>query len=137
MIEPKKIDHINLIVSSLDRIKDYFERVFGFKIVPRDAQITVNGGPLKPGENQVALPITTKEHIYVISKDGFRSRKGTFRAVKDHTIAIELEAVLPLPATADKKSKIQKKRSAQPSPKPLKPPKDRPLDIATSPYFPE
>ena len=36
MIETKRIDHINLIVSSIDRTKDYFERVFGFNIVPRE-----------------------------------------------------------------------------------------------------
>ncbi len=36
MIEAKNIDHINLIVSSLDQTKDYYERVFGFNIVPRE-----------------------------------------------------------------------------------------------------
>ena len=36
MIETKTLDHINLIVSSLHRTKEYYERVFGFKIVPRE-----------------------------------------------------------------------------------------------------
>ncbi len=36
MIETKNIDHINLIVSSLNKTKDYYERVFGFNIVPRE-----------------------------------------------------------------------------------------------------
>ena len=36
MIEIKRIDHINLIVSSLQRAREYYERVFGFEIVPRE-----------------------------------------------------------------------------------------------------
>lgn len=37
MIEPRKIDHVNLLVSSLDKSKDYYQRIFGFNIVPRES----------------------------------------------------------------------------------------------------